>query len=230
MDRLKLLAKKELQHQGVQELSKVMVVAESLFELVPRRNKFKSSKPKETGNSQGDEEGSFENSNDNSGNGNPRMESGSPIVNQRGHLSKLRELKRIKKKSVDYFLCCGLHRMWDCPELSKISTTNKEKAEPVESKVLKHGSMILSSTKVKRDRKQKGLIESTKKIKIVNSKEVPTVGVAQRVELHISQWKGKEDFEVIHLDDYNFVIGLKFHDKINTLLVPFSNCMCIMDT
>ncbi|KAH1031500.1 hypothetical protein J1N35_043674 [Gossypium stocksii] len=38
--------------------------------------------------------------------------------------------------------------------------------------------------------------ELSKKIKMVNSKEVPTVGVAQGVELQIGQWKGKEDFEL----------------------------------
>ncbi|PPS12026.1 hypothetical protein GOBAR_AA08605 [Gossypium barbadense] len=34
--------------------------------------------------------------------------------------------------------------------------------------------------------------KSTKKVKTVNSKEVPTMGVAQGVELQIGQWKSKE--------------------------------------
>ncbi|KAH1063036.1 hypothetical protein J1N35_028023 [Gossypium stocksii] len=70
----------------------------------------------------------------------------------------------------------------------------------------------------------------TKKLKTVNSKEVPTMEVTQGVELQTSQWKGKEDFEVIHLDDYDFVLVLNFLDKINALLVPFAACICILDT
>ncbi|KAH1031547.1 hypothetical protein J1N35_043721, partial [Gossypium stocksii] len=46
----------------------------------------------------------------------------------------------------------------------------------------------------------------------------------------IDKWKDKEDFEVIHLDDYDFVLGLNFFDRINALLVPFVDCICILDT
>ncbi|KAH1063796.1 hypothetical protein J1N35_028783 [Gossypium stocksii] len=45
--------------------------------------------------------------------------------------------------------------------------------------------------------------KSTKKIKTMNSKSVSIVGAAQLVELQINEWKGKKDFEVIHLDDYD---------------------------
>ncbi|KAH1082109.1 hypothetical protein J1N35_021870 [Gossypium stocksii] len=77
-------------------------------------------------------------------------------------------------------------------------------------------------------RKPKGN-KSTNKIKTINSKEVLTVGITQGIELQIGQWKGKKGFEVIHLDDYDFVLGLNFLDKINALLVPFTSCICILD-
>ena len=64
----------------------------------------------------------------------------------------------------------------------------------------------------------------------VNSNEVPTMGVAQGVELQLGDWKGKETIEVISLDDYDFVVGLDFLDRINALLVPFANCLYILDT
>ncbi|MBA0754081.1 hypothetical protein Gogos_021084 [Gossypium gossypioides] len=51
--------------------------------------------------------------------------------------------------------------------------------------------------------------KSNKKIKTVNSDEAPTVGVVQNVELQIDEWKGKEEFKVIQLDDYDYVFGLK---------------------
>ncbi|MBA0816469.1 hypothetical protein Gohar_001131, partial [Gossypium harknessii] len=44
-DELKPWAKQELQCQGVQELTNAMMVAESIMELAPRRDRFESSKP-----------------------------------------------------------------------------------------------------------------------------------------------------------------------------------------
>ncbi|KAJ8627131.1 hypothetical protein MRB53_020438 [Persea americana] len=66
-------------------------------------------------------------------------------------------------------------------------------------------------------------------IKTVNSREVPTMGREQGVEIQLGQWTGKEAIEVIPLDDYELVIGLDFLDRINALLVPFANCLCILD-
>ena len=67
-------------------------------------------------------------------------------------------------------------------------------------------------------------------IKTVNSKEMSTMGVAQGIELQLGEWKNNETIKVILLDDYDFVVGLDFLDRINTLLVPFANCLCILDT
>ena len=66
-------------------------------------------------------------------------------------------------------------------------------------------------------------------IKTVNSREVPTMGREQGGEIQLGQWTGKEAIEVIPLDDYELVIGLDFLDRINALLVPFANCLCILD-
>ncbi|MBA0755823.1 hypothetical protein Gogos_020789 [Gossypium gossypioides] len=62
--------------------------------------------------------------------------------------------------------------------------------------------------------------KSNKKIKIVNFEKAPTMGVVQGVELQIDEWKGKEEFEVIQLDDYDYVLGLNFLDGIQTVLYP----------
>ncbi|MBA0755666.1 hypothetical protein Gogos_020317 [Gossypium gossypioides] len=63
--------------------------------------------------------------------------------------------------------------------------------------------------------------KSNKKIKTVNSKDAPTVGVVCNVEPQIDEWKGKKDFEVIELDDYGYVLGLNFFDRIQTVLFPW---------
>ncbi|MBA0735901.1 hypothetical protein Gogos_019702, partial [Gossypium gossypioides] len=65
--------------------------------------------------------------------------------------------------------------------------------------------------------------KSNRKIKTINSEETPTVGVVRDVELQISEWKGKEEFEVIQLDDYDYVLGLNFLDRIQTSLHPWAD-------
>ncbi|MFQ6651829.1 hypothetical protein Gotur_023999 [Gossypium turneri] len=50
IDGLKPWTKQELQHRGVQELTNAMMVAESIVELSPRRDRFESSKPNRRGN------------------------------------------------------------------------------------------------------------------------------------------------------------------------------------
>ena len=66
-------------------------------------------------------------------------------------------------------------------------------------------------------------------IKTVNSKEVPTLEIARGVEMKLGDWTSKVPIEVISLDDYDLVIGLNFLNRIHALLVPFVNCICILD-
>ncbi|PKI50610.1 hypothetical protein CRG98_028997, partial [Punica granatum] len=73
-------------------------------------------------------------------------------------------------------------------------------------------------------------VERTRgRLKMVNSEEVPTCGVAKDVDIRIGQWSGKKTIEVIPLDDYDFVIGMDFLDRIDALLVPFADCICVLD-
>ncbi|PPR86384.1 hypothetical protein GOBAR_AA34308 [Gossypium barbadense] len=73
--------------------------------------------------------------------------------------------------------------------------------------------------------KKLGLLikKSNRKIKTINSEEGQTVGVVCEVELQISEWKGKEKFKEIQLDDYDYVLGLIFLDKIQTVLYLWVN-------
>ncbi|MBA0737295.1 hypothetical protein Gogos_010765 [Gossypium gossypioides] len=73
--------------------------------------------------------------------------------------------------------------------------------------------------------KKLGLLikKSNRKIKMINSEEAPTVGVVRNVELQIDKWKGKEEFEVIKLDDYDYVLGLNFLDRIHAALYPWAD-------
>ncbi|KAA3461250.1 reverse transcriptase [Gossypium australe] len=79
-------------------------------------------------------------------------------------------------------------RKWDRPQRSMLSTiVKKDEAEPNEEKMLRLGSMIFNPAKVKRV--DTGASDLFIKVQIV--------GVPQGLELQISEWKGKEDFEVL---------------------------------
>lgn len=67
-------------------------------------------------------------------------------------------------------------------------------------------------------------------IKTVNSNEIPTIGTASNMDVRLGEWVGKKTTEVIPLDDYDFVIGLDFVDRINAMIVPFSNYIVILDS
>ncbi|PKI67971.1 hypothetical protein CRG98_011567 [Punica granatum] len=67
------------------------------------------------------------------------------------------------------------------------------------------------------------------RLKMVNSKEVPTCGVAKDVDIWIGLWSRKETIEIIPLDDYDFIIGMDFLDRTDALLVPFADCICVLD-
>ncbi|KAE8696991.1 cytochrome P450 78A7-like [Hibiscus syriacus] len=66
-------------------------------------------------------------------------------------------------------------------------------------------------------------------IKTVNAEEVPIAGVAKGIELTVGGWSERETIKVIPLDDFDFVIGLSFLDRINAFPVPFADCLCILD-
>ncbi|XP_039161116.1 uncharacterized protein LOC120289826 [Eucalyptus grandis] len=66
-------------------------------------------------------------------------------------------------------------------------------------------------------------------LKTVNSKEVPTKGMARGMEFHLSPWTSQEDIEAIPLNDYDFILSLGFLDRINPGVMPFTDCICIFD-
>ncbi|MBA0689047.1 hypothetical protein Goari_006797, partial [Gossypium aridum] len=87
MDRLKPWANQKLQHRRVRELTKAMMVTESLVELVPMKDRFESSKfnGKDNGgvDHEEDEEGHSDdgnNSKSDGGNGNHEMRRNWPKI------------------------------------------------------------------------------------------------------------------------------------------------------
>ena len=48
------------------------------------------------------------------------------------------------------------------------------------------------------------------KIKTVNSKAKPVLGIAYRVKLKVGEWTGKVNFLVMELDDFDVILGDEF--------------------
>ncbi|MBA0610759.1 hypothetical protein Godav_011554 [Gossypium davidsonii] len=230
------------------ELTIIMAKPESFIELGSRKDKFESSKPKETGNGRRDhdEEQDKNGNGDNSKNNGDDEPTKAPM--KLGSILSSVEAKRVKENAKKL--------------RSKISTINKEKVDP-KSEALKLGSVILNYTNSMTDCKQKRLMFvdiniagrrrsalvdtrllglfvsknatsklglSTCGLETIVSDTTEKRAVTQGVKLQISKWKGKEDFKVIHVDDYDFVLGLNFFDQINALSIPFADCICILDT
>ncbi|KAL4341218.1 hypothetical protein GQ457_08G027220 [Hibiscus cannabinus] len=53
--------------------------------------------------------------------------------------------------------------------------------------------------------------------------------IEKGVDLRLRDWNGKTSMKVIPLDEYDFVIGLSFLDRINTLVLPYVDCLCTLD-
>ncbi|KAH1057632.1 hypothetical protein J1N35_035697 [Gossypium stocksii] len=104
------LCNKELQRRGVQELINAMMVAESLVELVSRKDNFETSKPNRKGNGgyhEEDEEGHRNYGNGSSsdgGNGKPRNEKWRP------------NSPKEKRGKLRCYLCKGPHMKRNCPK------------------------------------------------------------------------------------------------------------------
>lgn len=52
---------------------------------------------------------------------------------------------------------------------------------------------------------------------VVKSQQVPTGDVPSEVEIQVGPWFGKKNVMVIPFDYYDFVVGLKFLNRINSL-------------
>ncbi|MFQ6628971.1 hypothetical protein Gotur_007158 [Gossypium turneri] len=232
-----------------------MMVAESIVELAPKRDKFESSKPNKRGNGgyhEEDEEGqSYE------GNGSSSDSDDRKPRNRKWRPNSPKE----KRGKLRCYFSKGPCMKRDCPKVSSVSAIKRndepEEAKPVEEKPSRVNSMVLIPKKRNgkeglmfvdiniTGQKRGALIDtgasdlfisekaagklglpirkSNKKIKTVNSEEASTMGVVQNMELEIGEWKGNEDFEVIQLDDYDFVLGLNFLDRIQVVLYPWAD-------
>ena len=66
-------------------------------------------------------------------------------------------------------------------------------------------------------------------IKAANGDAKPIRGVARGVKAKIGEWEGELDLSVVPMDDYKLVLGMEFFDKVQAILITFTNTLCILD-
>ncbi|KAK3004250.1 LOW QUALITY PROTEIN: hypothetical protein RJ639_018985 [Escallonia herrerae] len=63
----------------------------------------------------------------------------------------------------------------------------------------------------------------------VNAKEQPTKGVVKNVDLRISGWTRKANFNIIDMDELGVVLGMDFMEKSSAMLNPYCGMMMMAD-
>jgi hypothetical protein len=63
-----------------------------------------------------------------------------------------------------------------------------------------------------------------------SSLEYQEGGLALDVEVSIGSWTSKDNIAVIPLDNIDVIIGMGFLDSIEAVIVPFANCICILNS
>ena len=78
------------------------------------------------------------------------------------------------------------------------------------------------------DRLGLNLLESTSKIKAVNSGAMPVRGVAETT-LNVGSWQGKCSLMVVPLDDFDLILGVEFFVKAKAMVMPYLRGILIGD-
>ncbi|KAE8660305.1 Detected protein of unknown function [Hibiscus syriacus] len=242
MDGLKPWAKNELRRRGVKELLVALTTTESIIELGVKKVDSKP-KPKFRGNG-GDRDKASKSDKDSSGNGKPSNGKHSDKKDKQiiqcynckgqGHLARdcpqKNKLSAIKEKDGEESETLKLGSILSTMEVKK---GRKKKglmfvdiiiAGQKLSALVDTGASELFMSEPVAKRLGLHVEKSCGSIKTVNAKEVPIAGFAKGIELTVGGWSGTEAIKVIPLDDFDFVLGLSFLDRINAFqyLLPIA--------
>lgn len=71
--------------------------------------------------------------------------------------------------------------------------------------------------------------KSSSEIKLVNAESQPIEGRASKVPVEVGKWKGKMDFFVLPMDDFDVILGVDFFLKAKAMAAPFVGGLFFMD-
>ncbi|KAE8691406.1 hypothetical protein F3Y22_tig00110890pilonHSYRG01301 [Hibiscus syriacus] len=250
MDRLQRWANMEIQMRGVTELSKALDAAEAIAPFEVKRTDSLQSRSKPKGNSGGEKaKGNFHKPTGNHGKSNDRPKKLFNPWEKKVELSCFSCGGNHMKRDCPQLVKVATIKENDGVESETLKLGSILSTMEVKKGRKKKGLMYVDITVA--GQKMSPLVDTgaselfmseqiakrlglhvekaTGSIKIVNAEEVPIAGVAKGIELTVGGWSGKEAIKVIPLDDFDFVLGLSFLDRINAFPVPFADCLCILD-
>ncbi|KAE8716635.1 Protein NRT1/ PTR FAMILY 3.1 [Hibiscus syriacus] len=250
MDGLQRWANMEIQRRGVTELSKALDAAEAIAPFEVKRTDSLQSRSKPKGNSGGEKaKGNFHKPTGNHGKPNDRPKKLFNPWEKKGELSCFSCGENHMKRDCPQLVKVAAIKENDGVESETLKLGSILSTIEVKKGRKKKGLMYVDITVA--GQKMSALVDTcaselfmseqiakrlglhvekvTGSIKTVNAEEVPIAGVAKGIELTVGGWSGKEAIKVIPLDDFDFVLGLSFLDRINAFPVPFADCLCILD-
>ncbi|XP_060674828.1 uncharacterized protein LOC132804444 [Ziziphus jujuba] len=254
MNGLQPWACQELQRRGVQDISTVLTMAETLVEY--RRGESSNPKPK--------------NNYIKGGGAKFHKTPQSKEVPRRPPLPNKDWKKGGKpefKPKENCFLCDGPHWARDCPKRKSLSAMLEEretqehtqmgclqllnslKASPIPTNNTKNNSLMYVAARIngkdtqvmvdtgvshnfirKEEAMRFGLkLKSQWWLKTMNAEVKPLDGMARNVELHLGTWQGNVNFSVAPMDDFDIVLGMEFLREFNVVPLPRYNTVCIME-
>ncbi|KAE8668323.1 cytochrome P450 78A7-like [Hibiscus syriacus] len=250
MDGLQRWANMEIQRRGVTDLSKALDAAEAIAPFEVKRTDSLQSRSKPKGNSGGEKaKGNFHKPTGNHGKPNDRPKKLFNPWEKKGELSCFSCGGNHMKRDCPQLVKVAAIKENDGVESETLKLGSILSTMEVKKGRKKKGLMYVDITVA--GQKMSALVDTgaselfmseqiakrlglhvekaTGSIKTVNAEEVPIAGVAKGIELTVGGWSGKEAIKVIPLDDFDFVLGLSFLDRINAFPVPFADCLCILD-
>ena len=66
-------------------------------------------------------------------------------------------------------------------------------------------------------------------MKTLNSPPDYVLGVAEKVDTTLGEWRGKVDFTIVRIDDYEAVLGMEFLKQFDAMIVPHLKRLYIYD-
>lgn len=64
---------------------------------------------------------------------------------------------------------------------------------------------------------------------MLNSNDKPATGVARNIETQVGKWKGKLDFKVIPLGEYDLILAMDFFDSARAMVDMRTKSIIITD-
>lgn len=65
-------------------------------------------------------------------------------------------------------------------------------------------------------------------MKVMNSKALPTVGLAKQILLKLGSWEDHVDLIVVPMDDFNVIVGMDFLVEKKEIVIPITNSLLMM--